>query len=127
MNQECLDLYDDYCFYLECTSGISSNYIFVKIRGAQIGTPLDKPSVYSLFRRIKRKTGIDVHPHLFRSTYGSILYGKTNDIEFVREALGHASVQTTIDAYIEMNDEEVLTQWNKVKDSFLEENNSDGQ
>ena len=50
-----------------------------------------------------------------------------NDIEFVREALGHASVQTTIDAYIEMNDEEVLTQWNKVKDSFLEENNSDGQ
>ncbi len=120
MNQECLDLYDDYCFELECEDGITSDYVFVKLRDQEKGMPLDKPAVYSLFRRLKKKTGINVHPHLFRSTYGSILYSQSQDIEFVRESLGHASIQTTVDAYVEMTDQEILEQWDKVKDKFIE-------
>ena len=81
---------------------------------------MDKPAVYSLFRRLKKKTGINVHPHLFRSTYGSILYSQSQDIEFVRESLGHASIQTTVDACVEMTDQEILEQWDKVKDKFIE-------
>ena len=125
INQECLDLYDDYCFFLECEHGIESNYVFVKLRGKNIGSPMDKPCVYSLFRRIKKTTNIDVHPHLFRSTYGSIVYNKTKDIEFTREMLGHSSVQTTISAYVEQSDEEILAQWDKVKDEFVGENDNE--
>ena len=127
MNQECLDLYDDYCFYLECNSGINSDYVFVKIKGSNSGTPLDKPCIYSLFRKLKAKTGIDVHPHLFRSTYGSILYAETKDIEFTRESLGHSSVQTTINAYVRTTDDEVLEQWSKVKDKFITKGDSDNE
>ena len=39
--------------------------------------------------------GQSVSPHKIRSGYCSILYNKTNDIEFVRRAVGHAGVKTT--------------------------------
>lgn len=40
-------------------------------------------------------TGKHITPHKLRATYGTMLYNKTHDIEFVREQMNHNSVVTT--------------------------------
>ena len=40
-------------------------------------------------------TGKNITPHKLRATYGTMLYNKTHDIEFVREQMNHSSVVTT--------------------------------
>lgn len=40
-------------------------------------------------------TGRRITPHVLRATYGTILYNKTHDIEFVRQQMNHNSIETT--------------------------------
>ena len=100
ISQDLMDLYDDYCYYLELKQGYISDYVFVKLKGENAGKPMDSSNVNHLFKVLKMKTGINVHPHLFRSTYGSVSYEITKDIEYVRETLGHKQIQTTIESYV---------------------------
>ena len=115
ITREIIDIYDDYCFFLECTIGHVADQVFVKIHGTNKGMPLDKTDVYSLFKRLKAKTGIDVYPHLFRSTYATTAYASTHNIEFVRDTLGHKSVQTTIDSYVFPSQEQRLEEWKQAQ------------
>ena len=125
ITREIIDIYDDYCFFLECEIGHVADQIFVKIHGTNIGMPLDKTDVYSVFKRLKAKTDIDVYPHLLRSTYATTAYATTHNIEFVRDTLGHKSVQTTIDSYVFPSQEQRLEEWKqaqkKMEDTKVEE------
>jgi len=49
--------------------------------------------------------GRKITPHKLRATYGTILYNKTHDIEFVRQQMNHSSVITT-QRYIRGNGKE---------------------
>jgi integrase len=53
----------------------------------------------TLWRRIKKlgkEAGIErLHPHAFRHTFATLLYHNQKDLFFVRQQLGHASVETT--------------------------------
>ena len=40
-------------------------------------------------------TGRQITPHVLRATYGTILYNKTHDIEFVRQQMNHNNIETT--------------------------------
>lgn len=40
-------------------------------------------------------TGRKITPHALRATYGTILYNKTHDLEFVRDQMNHSSITTT--------------------------------
>ena len=40
-------------------------------------------------------TGRRITPHVLRATYGTTLYNKTHDIEFVRQQMNHNSIETT--------------------------------
>ena len=40
-------------------------------------------------------TGRHITPHVLRATYGTTLYNKTHDIEFVRQQMNHNSIETT--------------------------------
>lgn len=40
-------------------------------------------------------TGKNITPHKLRATYGTMLYNKTHDIEFVRQQMNHSNVATT--------------------------------
>ena len=46
-----------------------------------------------------------ITPHKLRSTYGTNLYHRTNDIFVVAEALGHRDVNTTKKHYAAMSEE----------------------
>jgi site-specific recombinase XerD len=63
-----------------------------------------------------------ITPHKLRSTYGTNLYHRTNDIFVVAEALGHRDVNTTKKHYAAMS-EEILKEAARV--TILRDENSD--
>ena len=44
---------------------ICSDYLFVKIKGRNVGEAMHYSDIYSLFKRLKHKTSINVHPIYF--------------------------------------------------------------
>ena len=44
----------------------------------------------------RKHLGVSIHPHQFRSTFCTSLYKATGDIEFVRRAVGHSNLLTTL-------------------------------
>ncbi len=55
---------------------ICSDYLFVKIKGRNVGEAMNYSDIYSLFKRLKHKTFINVHPHLFRHTHATVFYNE---------------------------------------------------
>jgi len=101
VRQALLDLYADYLFgeYGE----LSCDYVFVTLRNGPAGTPMTYWAVMSLVKRLRRRTGIDFHPHLFRHTHATALLRAGVRLEVVSELLTHVSVQTTADTYAHLD------------------------
>lgn len=93
ISQSLIDLYDDYLYEVST----DSEFLFIKVKGKNVGEPLDYNDVNSIFKRLRKKTGIMVHPHLLRHTHATIFYNKSKNIKQVQERLGHSNIQTTID------------------------------
>jgi integrase/recombinase XerD len=64
-------------------------------------------AVIDLFRRISKASGVDAHPHLLRHTHATLLLQSGMDAAYVQKRLGHASVQTTINTYVHLTDEDL--------------------
>lgn len=118
ISQELMDLFDDYEYEVLDELEIDSNFVFVKIRGQNKGQPLTYSDVDAMFKRIKKKTGIDVHAHLFRHTHATIYYAQTKNIKYVQERLGHSCVQTTMNIYMHPSDEEKRKSWEAAQYAF---------
>ena len=71
-----------------------------------------------IFKRLKKKTGIDIYPHLLRHTHATIYYQTTNNIKQVQERLGHLQIQTTMNMYIHLSDEDIRDSWETAQSSF---------
>ena len=94
---ELLKMYNDYLIheYPETNSG----YVFVNIWEGKIGQPMNPYVLNTMFRRLSKKTGIQVFPHLFRHTYATRLLKANYTPGRVKYLLGHKSIQTTLDVY----------------------------
>lgn len=75
-------------------------YVFVNLKSY---TPLSYLAVRKLFMRLSAKTGIKASPHMFRHTHATSLIKTGWDASLVQRRLGHSSVQTTLDAYSHLN------------------------
>ena len=118
ISSDLMNLYDDYLYEVLDELETDTNFLFVKLKGANKGEPLEYTDVQSLFKRLKQKTGIDAHPHLLRHTHASIYYQTTKDVKLVQERLGHAQIQTTMDIYVHQTDEEIRAEWEKAQHAF---------
>ena len=98
---------------------IDTNFLFIKIDGKNKGEPLEYQNISSLFRRLKKKTGINLYPHLFRHTHATRYYNATKNIKSLQERLGHAQLQTTANIYLHPSLEELSKEWKKAKVSFV--------
>ncbi len=87
-----IELYDDYVYEIIDELSICSDYLFVKIKGRNVGEAMNYSDIYSLFKRLKHKTSINVHPHLFRHTHATVFYNETKDIKQVQERLGRSKI-----------------------------------
>nr|WP_221452453.1 tyrosine-type recombinase/integrase [Bacillus benzoevorans] len=124
VSQSLMDLYDDYLYEVMDELDVDTNFVFVKLRGENAGKPMTYSDVESLFKRLRKKTSIDIHPHLFRHTHATIYYQKTKDIKQVQERLGHSQIQTTMNLYLHPSDEDIREDWNKAQSEFnLKKNN----
>lgn len=57
---------------------------------------LSSKEVYTLIGKYSEEAlGYRISPHKIRAAFCTILYNKTHDIEFVKDAVGHKSVSTT--------------------------------
>lgn len=118
ISQELIDLFDDYAYDVLDELNIDTNFVFVKLKGENRGQPLEYQDVSDLFKRLKKKTRIDVHAHLLRHTHATIYYQVTKDIKQVQERLGHAQIQTTMNMYLHPSDEDIRSNWELAQSSF---------
>jgi integrase/recombinase XerD len=69
------------------------DYVFATKKGGRIQARY----LRALVKRLAAKAGIErrVHPHMMRHTFATGFYKETKDLMLTRDALGHASVETT--------------------------------
>lgn len=76
------------------------DYVFINLYGGETGRPLMYSAVMSLVRRLRKRTGIDFHPHIFRHTCATeLLSDPSIAVSTVARQLGHDSQQTTEHIY----------------------------
>jgi integrase/recombinase XerD len=119
VSQALMDLFDDYLYEVLDELDFRSNFVFVILRGENIGKPLTLTAVEALFKRLREKTGIrKLHPHLFRHTHATMYYQETKDIKQVQERLGHSQIQTTMNLYLHLSEEDIRKDWEKAQLAF---------
>ncbi|MGP7816636.1 tyrosine-type recombinase/integrase [Niallia sp. 01092] len=118
VSQGLMDLFDDYLYEVIDEMEIDTNFLFVKLHGQNKGFPMTDWDVHALFKRLREKTGVEVHPHLLRHTHATLFYRETKDIKQVQERLGHANIQTTMNMYVHPSGEEIRENWEKAQSAF---------
>ena len=91
----------------EYPEDVDSDYVFVNIWAGIVGCPMNYSTVVGLFKGLRKKTGIDVNPHLLRHTHATELIRQGMDMAYVQKRLGHSSIQTTIDTYVHLTDKDM--------------------
>lgn len=88
---------------------VYSDYVFIDLSrpGSENPCPLSYSQVQSFFRRLERRTSIRVTPHVFRHTHATELLRAGWNIAYIQKRLGHRSIQTTINTYAHITDEDV--------------------
>lgn len=110
-SQELINLYSDYI--PEChTEEVDTNFVFIKLSGKEMYKPMTYTTVNGVFKALKKKTGIHFTPHMFRHTSLTELW-KTGEMrpETLQKRAGHKHVQTTMDIYVNIDEEDVRKDW----------------
>ncbi len=105
VSPELMMLYTDYL--LSEFDDIDSDYVFVNIWEGVRGRPMSYAAVADLFARLSSKTGIVIRPHMLRHTHATELLRAGWDASYVQQRLGHASVQTTIQTYAHLTNDDL--------------------
>jgi integrase len=81
---------------------------------AELGTPY-KGLLRRLCRRMAVEVGVETNPHLYRHLLGLIwLREDPGRLPQVQRLLGHKSITTTMEYYVEFQEEEVQKEWQKL-------------
>lgn len=110
--KELMSLYTQYLVD-EYPVEVGSDYVFVNCWGGEIGRPLQYQNASELLERLGKKTGIDVHAHLFRHTHATELIREGWDMSRVQKRLGHANILTTMNTYVHLTDADLKKEYQK--------------
>lgn len=97
---------------------VDTNFAFIKLTGTNKYRAMEYQDVVSLFNRLKKKTGIDVSPHMLRHSSLTELMRSGWKGEFLRVRAGHKNIQTTLQMYIHPNDEDLRKEWETVQENM---------
>ncbi|WP_256242103.1 tyrosine-type recombinase/integrase [Bacillus sp. V3B] len=103
--------------YLIDIHDVDTNFVFINLSGPNKGEPLNYRAAIDVIERIRRKTQIDVTPHMLRHTYATELHEQGVEVSIIQKLLGHAQVQTTIQTYVHPSDETIRTEWQKAQEN----------
>lgn len=110
VSRDLINLILDYLAIVH-TDDVATNHLFIKLRGAHAGDPLEYADVHDLFQRLQRKTGIDATPHLLRHSSLTALARAGWRPEHLQQRAGHANFQYTYQLYVHSNDEDLRDAW----------------
>src|SRR6266487_387904 len=92
-----------YCSAQAFASGRHSDCVFVNLWGGKLGQPMTYDAVRSLVKHLCRRAHVHFTPHMLRHTRATIwLRDDKLPPATVARLLGHSSVQTTQDIYLEL-------------------------
>src|SRR2546427_6696137 len=84
------------------------DYVFVNLWEGEIGRPMTYDAVMSLCHRLSRKTSIQFTPHMLRHTRATIwIRDDKLPVSTVSRLLGHSSMQTTNDTYLQLTPQDL--------------------
>lgn len=109
VSQDLMALYTQYLEeeFMEILGDNWGESVFVNLWDGVIGSPMTYSNVMALFTRLKRKTGIAITPHHLRHSHASELIRSKMPMAYVQKRLGHRSIQTTIDTYVHVTNEDM--------------------
>ncbi|MBT2550850.1 tyrosine-type recombinase/integrase [Arthrobacter sp. ISL-65] len=124
-------LYAEYVWQL-CEAGMDlavpsmdDAYVFVNLRRGHEFTPMRAETVYKRVARIRKALGPEVPPkwtpHWFRHTHATAMLLAGAPLHVVSRRLGHADVQTTLDIYAWVSEDEELrslADWQKLTERW---------
>jgi integrase/recombinase XerC len=86
---------------------------------SRLGKPLKANPILLMLRRIKIKLGwSSLHPHLLRHTFAK-LYLEEGDIKTLQVILGHASIETTAEIYLDPDFKDLKRKHNRASPFVL--------
>jgi integrase len=101
------------------TANVETNHLFLKISGERRKQAMTYEDVDSLFRRLRRKTGIvAVTPHILRHTMLTRLAELGWPPELLQARAGHASFQQTYQTYVHPSREALRSAWEQAQDQL---------
>jgi site-specific recombinase XerD len=113
VSQDLMNAFMDYISEYH-VDDVDTNHVFIKLTGVNKNDPMEYQDVVSLFNRLKRKTQLNISPHVLRHTSLTQLRNAGWDAEKLRIRAGHADVQTTLQMYIHPTEEDIRNEWEKV-------------
>ncbi|MFL0809213.1 MAG: site-specific integrase [Agarilytica sp.] len=117
ISSQWLDLYTDYL--ITDMNDIDCNYVFCNLYNLNKRdkkTPMTYESVNALFRRLSKKVGVKISPHMLRHSHATELLKAGVSIEIVAKRLGHKSIETTKQIYEHLTAEDLKNELNRHRD-----------
>lgn len=111
-------LYAEYVWQL-CDAGmdtvvesVDESYVFVNLAGGRRFAPMRPETIYKLVGRISRdldgRLPVGWSPHWFRHTHATAMLLSGRPVHVVSRRLGHADVQTTLNTYAWVTEDDEL-------------------
>ena len=100
----------------ERPAGLTTETVFVVLRGPTRGQPLTEAGMRKIFRSHRDSSGATrVRPHRLRHTYGTELAAAGIDLLVLQELMGHTNPETTA-AYVHLSPEVLAAEYARAKE-----------
>jgi len=83
------------------------NFLFINIAGDTAGKPMTVESVYDMLKRMEKKTGYKLTPHMLRRYFAVSRWNADWELELISQALGHKHLDTTV-KYLGILDDKLM-------------------
>ena len=81
--------------------------LFINIAGETAGKPMMVESVYDMLKRMEKKTGYKLTPHMLRRYFAVSRWNADWTLELISQALGHKHLDTTV-KYLGILDDKLM-------------------
>ena len=117
ISEHWLNLYTDYL--MSDVDGVDSDFVFSNLynfNNLDRAAPTTYATVKALFKRISKKIGVNVTPHMMRHSHATELLRSGVSIEIVAKRLGHRSIETTKRIYEHLTAEDLKNELHRHRD-----------
>ena len=121
ISQDIVDMFMEYVNKYH-TDDVKTNHLFIKLKGKNKNKAMNYTDVNNVFRKLEKKIGIYVTPHMYRHTSITTLKQAGWEPELLRVRAGHKKIYTTLNTYVHPSDEEYWLKndiWNTSEENFI--------